>query len=305
MRPRSALFFWRTLVLAPFAALPGNLRGTLWILGAGLFFTVMMALIKEAGEQISVFQILFLRQLTMTLAVSPVLVKNAPEIFYTRHLRLHAARVILALVAMTAGFTAVIYLPLADVTALTFAKSIFVTIFAVWFLAETADRARWLAVLVGFVGVLVMVKPSAAGLNIFALLAVLSAASAAGVMVLIRRIAQTDRPTTILAYQAIFVGVVAAFPAFYFWTSPSPLEWAMMIAVGLLSVAGQYCNIQAFKAGEASAIAPMDYSRLIYATLIGWWIFAELPNPTTVAGAALIVVASVITMRSARQSETR
>ena len=150
-----------------------------------------------------------------------------------------------------------------------------------------------------------MVKPGAAGLNIFALLAVLSAASAAGVMVLIRRIAQTDRPTTILAYQAIFVGVVAAFPAFYFWTSPSPLEWAMMIAIGLLSVAGQYCNIQAFKAGEASAIAPMDYSRLIYATLIGWWIFAELPNPTTVAGAALIVVASVITMRSARQSETR
>ena len=118
-------------------------------------------------------------------------------------------------------------------------------------------------------------------------------------------IAQTDRPTTILAYQAIFVGVVAAFPAFYFWTSPSPLEWAMMVAIGLLSVAGQYCNIQAFKAGEASAIAPMDYSRLIYATLIGWWIFAELPNPTTVAGAALIVVASVITMRSARQSETR
>ena len=144
----------------------------------------------------------------MTLAVSPVLVKNAPEIFYTRHLRLHAARVILALVAMTAGFTAVIYLPLADVTALTFAKSIFVTIFAVWFLAETADRARWLAVLLGFVGVLVMVKPGAAGLNIFALLAVLSAASAAGVMVLIRRIAQTDRPTTILAYQAIFVGPV-------------------------------------------------------------------------------------------------
>ena len=305
MRPQSVLLFWRTLVITPFAALPGNLRGTLWILGAGLFFTVMMALIKDAGEQISVFQILFVRQLTMTLAVSPVLVKNAPEIFYTHHLRLHAARVILALVAMTAGFTAVIYLPLAEVTALTFAKSIFVTLFAVWFLAETANRTRWLAVLLGFVGVLVMVKPGAAGLNIYALLAVLSAASAAGVMVLIRRIAQTDRPTTILAYQAIFVGVVAAFPAFYFWVPPSPLEWAMMIAIGLLSVVGQYCNIQAFKAGEASAIAPMDYSRLIYATLIGWWIFAELPNPTTVAGAALIVVASVITMRSARQSETR
>ena len=136
--------------MAPFAALPGNLRGTLWILGAGLFFTVMMALIKRPANNFT--QILFLRQLTMTLAVSPVLVKNAPEIFYTRHLRLHAARVILAFAAMTAGFTAVIYLPLADVTALTFAKSIFVTIFAVWFLAETADRARWLAVLLGSSG---------------------------------------------------------------------------------------------------------------------------------------------------------
>ncbi|MGB1006544.1 MAG: DMT family transporter [Thalassobaculaceae bacterium] len=292
-------------MVAPFAALPGNLRGILWILGAGLFFTVMMALIKEAGEQISVFQILFLRQLTMTLAVSPVLVKNAPEIFYTNHLRLHAARVVLALVAMTAGFTAVIYLPLAEVTALTFAKSIFVTIFAVWFLAETANRTRWLAVLLGFIGVLVMVKPGVAGLNIYALLAVLSAASAAGVMVLIRRIAQTDRPTTILAYQAIFVGVVAAFPAFYFWIPPSPMEWAMMIAIGLLSVVGQYCNIQAFKAGEASAIAPMDYSRLIYAALIGWWVFAELPDVTTVAGALLIVLASLITMRSARQSQNQ
>lgn len=286
---------------AAFAALPGNARGAIWVLIAGLIFTVMMALIKSIGDTIPVVQILLFRQLTMTCAVAPVLARGFPSAFRTRHLTLHMVRVVLALIAMVCGFTAVVHLPLAEVTALSFTKSLFVVLFALLLLSETAGPRRWLAVLIGFVGVIVMVRPDAEGLNAYAILAIVSAGAAALVMIIIRKVSQVDRPITILSYQAILVGVLMVPPTLWFWVTPTLREWLIMGAIGLISVAGQLANIQGFKDGEASAVAPMDYARLVFAAGIGFLVFLEVPDLATLAGAALIIATSLYTVRAERR----
>jgi drug/metabolite transporter (DMT)-like permease len=289
-------------ISVPFAALPPNARGAIWVVIAGFFFTAMTALIKQIGDTIPVVQILLFRQITMTCTVLPVLISGYPGILQTRHLSLHLTRVTLAVIAMTCGFTAFVHLPLAEATALGFAKSLFVTLFALAALHEVAGLRRWLAVLLGLVGVLVMVQPDANGFNVYAVLAVVGAAAAAAVMVIIRKVSQFDRPVTILSYQAILVGVLMIPPAIYFWVTPTLEHWLIMGAIGLLSVVGQLANIQGFKEGEATAVAPMDYCRIVFATAIGFVVFFEVPDIVTMAGAALIIATSFYTVRAEHRS---
>ena len=117
------------------------------------------------------------------------------------------------------------------------------------------------------------------------------------VMIILRILARIDRPTTILTYQALFVGLIMLPPAIWFWKTPSLDEFILMIAIGIISWAAQMCNIQAFRAGEATAIASIDYSRLLYSTIIGYFFFAELPDTATWIGAAIIIGAAVYTAR--------
>ncbi len=272
---------------------------------AAFGFSLMVVLIKTAGERLPVVQILFLRQLGMTLMIAPQLMKTFPGSLKTDNLHLHAARMGLALIAMTFGFSAVINMPLADATAIGFAKSFFVTIFAVLILKETVGVYRWTAVVVGFLGVLVMLKPGSTGYSIYGLMALTAAASAGMVMVIIRKLSRTDSPNTILAYQAIGVGLIMAVPAAIMWVPPTPREWAILAAIGFVAYYAQKANIYAFAYGEASMLASLDYVRLVYATLFGWLIFSELPSMTTWVGAGIIVLASLYTVHRESKRKQR
>lgn len=295
---------WARL-MAPLLLLPGNVRGALYVATAGMIFTAGSGFVKELGGEISVFQILLIRQATMTVTVLPALARNFPDALKTKSLPLQVVRVFFAIIAMVGGFLAVQHMPLADATALSFAKSLFVTIFAILFLKEVAGASRWAATIIGFGGVLFIVQPGAHGVDVYALAAVAGAAGAAMVSIIIRHLSQTDRSITILSYQAILVGAVMLPLGLYYWVWPAWEQWAMMIAIGLLSVAGQFCNIAGFRAGEASAVAPMDYSRLLFAVLIGIVIFLEWPTWQTLAGSLIIVATSFYTVRSERKAARR
>ena len=263
---------------------------------AAFGFSLMVAMIKVAGERLPVTQILFIRQLGMAIMLAPVLIKTFPGSLKSGQRHLQFLRIFLALNAMLFGFTAVINMPMADATAIAFAKSFFVTIFAVLFLKETVGLYRWSAVAVGFLGVLVMLRPGAEGYSIYGLMAVGGAACAGMVMVIIRKLSRTDPPSTILAYQAIGVGLIMAVPAYIQWIPPTSTEWALLAAIGFVSYFAQKANIYAYSYGEASMLASLDYVRLIYATLFGWILFSELPSISTWVGAAIIVLASIYTV---------
>ncbi|MEI2383817.1 DMT family transporter [Breoghania sp. JC706] len=288
--------------LAWWETLAGNARGALWILAAAFFFTIMTTLIKVAGQRIHVTEILLVRQIVMTIIVAPTIIGSFPSSLRTARPELHLMRIVLASGAMVFGFTAVIHLPLADATAISFAKSFFVTIFAILILKETVGLHRWGAVVVGFMGVLVMLNPTGEGtMNVYGLMAVAGAACAAMVMILIRQMTRTDRPVTILTYQACGVGLIMIVPTWIYWVTPTPTELAILLAIGVVAWCAQMCNIQAFRAGEATAIASLDYTRLLYATAFGVLVFDQWPGLTTFAGAAIIIAASLYTVhREAR-----
>lgn len=268
-------------------------------------FALMVALIKLLGQSLPVTQILFVRQAGMAVVLLPVFIKGYGALFKTNDVKLHIIRTLLALVAMLSGFTAVVNLPLADATAIGFAKSFFVTIFAVLILKESVGVYRWSAVFVGFLGVLIMVRPGAEGFSIYNAYAVVGAACAGMVMVIIRKLTRLDGSNTILAYQVVGVGLLMAVPALMHWVPPTSMEWLILAAIGVVSFCAQKANIHAYTYGEASLLASLDYVRLLYATLLGWLLFSELPGISTWIGAAVIVLASMYTFHRERQKKRR
>ncbi len=284
-----------------FLALPDNLKGIATILVAAIGFSAMVALIKFAGQNLHVTQILFMRQIVMVGIVLPGIISHFPDSLKTTRLDLQIARIVLALIAMMFGFYAIIHMPLADATAIGFAKSFFVTIAAIWILKEKVGPRRWLAVLVGFGGVVLMLQPGTDGFNIIGLYALIGSAAAGVVMVVIRKLAQSDTPKTILTYQAIAVGILVALPAWYYWKTPTPFEWVLLIGIGVVSYGAQMLNVYAYKWGEASLLASIDYIRLLYSTAFGWLLFSQIPGPYTWIGSAIIIGASIYTIQRERK----
>lgn len=279
-----------------FHALAPNVKGALILMAAAFGFTLMVMLIKLLGSDLPVTQILLVRQWVMVSMLLPVFIKGGAAQFKTKRPDLQGMRVGFALVAMMCGFTAFVHLPLADATALGFVKSFFVTIFAVLILKETVGVHRWGAVGLGFVGVLFMVQPGTQSYSLYGGLALIAAAAAGCVMVIIRILNRYDSTNTILAYQAIGIGVIMIVPAWWQWVAPTLEQWALLLVVGVVSFFAQKLNILAYRFGEASVLASLDYVRLLYATVFGAWIFQQWPSKETLIGAAIIVLASGYTV---------
>jgi len=281
------------------------MRSVIAVMFAAFAFSLVAAMVKLAGSRLPVTQILLVRQLVMGVMLVPIITHNFPVIFKTQKFHLHLARIVGALVAMLCGFTALINMPLADATALAFAKSFFVTVFAVWWLGETVGKHRWAAVLAGFVGVMIMLQPSGGSFTIYGFFAVIGAASAGAVMVIIRLLSRTESSPSILAYQSLGVAIVMLVPAIYYWVTPTLTDWLLLVGIGVVSYFGQKANIYAYKYGEASLLASLDYVRLLYATLLGWLLFSQWPQISTGIGALVIVLASIYTVhREAKRQQS-
>ena len=286
-----------------FDILPNNVKGGIILMFAAAGFGTMVALIKLVGERLDVFQILLVRQAVMALIVAPTIMKNFPGSLQTDNFGLQLLRIFLALVAMGFGFTAVVNMPLADATAIGFAKSFFVTICAIFFLNEIIGIRRWFAVIIGFIGVLIVLRPGFDGFTIYGVYALIGSAGAGSVMVVIRILTRTESTTTILTYQALGVGLAVAIPGLWFWLWPTPLEWALLVAMGIISYGAQMLNINAYKYGEASVMASLDYVRLIYAVFFGWLLFENFPDFWTWFGAMIIISASIYTIHRENQKK--
>lgn len=275
---------------------PGNVRGSLIVLLASLISVLMTSLIKHVGQSIPVVEILFLRQILVLVIISPVILKNIDTVFKTKVFRFHILRGSISVIAMLTGFTAVVYLPLAEVTAISFARTLFTTILAIFFLKEVVGIRRWSSVIVGFIGVLIIVRPEPGNINAYALLAIASAFFVSNINILMRKLSQIENPSTIMAYQSIIVILAMSGPAIYLWVTPTWDEAFFIVVIGCLMSLMQWVFIQAFKVGEAAAIAPMEYSRLVYAAVIGIVFFAEIPTLWTLTGAGIIMASTLYTL---------
>ena len=273
-------------------------RALFWALTATALYSVAAALAKLAAARFHVLEILFLRQSVVLASTLPMIAPGFPASLSTRRPGLHALRILGAFAALGGGIWAVAVLPLATAITLGFAQVFFMGGLGALVLGEPLGRARLLAMVLGFAGVLVVMRPGVEGLvDLRALIPLAAALGAAVATVCVRVLSQTDSTATLLAWQSLMILPVAGIPLFWLWQSPGPAEAALMLAMGLAATSGQWAGIRALRLGEAGLVGNIEYMKLVYATLLGLALFGEWPDGATLAGAALIVLAAVLIAR--------
>jgi drug/metabolite transporter (DMT)-like permease len=298
-------------IAARCTALPGNVRGALWMLLAGAVFTAQGALVKLLGMRLDSFQIAFFRCAIGVLTIAPFIVgpyltQGATALFMTGRPWMHLARALAGVGGLFCGFYAVTHMPLADATAISFTKPLFMIVLAVLFLGEQVRWRRWTATAVGFAGVLIIMRPGTQSFQPAALVALLGSFLVADVIVLVKKLSATERNVTILFYFAVITAIVAAVPALFVWQTPTRYELGLLVLVGIAATLGQACSLRAYRAGEATAVVPFDYARLVFAAAYGYLFFAEVPDMWTWIGAAVLVASTLyIALRDIRVGAPR
>lgn len=286
-----------------FNQLNPNVRGAIWLLGSGIFFTAMSVLIKQASQEFSSFQVAFFRALFGFIVIAPFALRHGVTAVKTARPGLHLFRGVVGACVMMAMFYAVARLPLADVTALSFTRPIFLIPLAVLFLGEIVRVRRWTATAVGFIGVLIMVRPGSDGIDPAVLVALGASIGLAVITVCVKKLSETEAPATMLFWSSIMLTLCTAFPAWQVWQTPTWSVIGMAVAMGACGTVGQAMLIRGYAVGEATAITPFDYSRLIYSAIAGFIFFTEVPDIMTLAGAAVIVGSSIyIARREAKRN---
>lgn len=255
---------------------------------------MVAALAKLAVTEYHVFQILFFRQVIIFLSSMPSIAKRFPQSLKTRHPGLHAVRLTGAFVALSTNIWAVAVLPLTTAITLAFAQVFFVALLAIRFLGEPVGSHRIGAVIIGFVGVVVVMQPGFDGLiNPNALIPLAGAVGAAFAVISVRKLSQTETTATLLVYQAVFVGALAGIPLLWVWVTPDLTGLILLLAIGVLATVGQWVGIKALRLGEASVIGSIQYTQLIYTAILGYALFDETPNAETLLGATIIVASAL------------
>ena len=275
-------------------ALSSNAQGILWALFAYALFAVAAAMAKLASVDYHVLQILLFRQLVVFLSCLPSIAKSFPCSLKTQHPGLHIVRLMGAFVGLSGSLLAVTLLPLTTAITLGFAQVLFVALLALFFLKERVGVHRIGAVTVGFVGVVIVMRPGAEGLfNVSALVPVVAAMGAGVAMISVRKLSQTESTATLLVYQAVFVGVLAGIPLFWLWQTPDLKGLLILLGMGVLATAGQWVGVKGLRLGEASVIGNIQYMQLIYAAILGYFLFDEIPDGYTLIGGAVIISAAL------------
>jgi drug/metabolite transporter (DMT)-like permease len=278
--------------------LPPNVKGILWALLATALLSIATAMIKSSVADFHVLQVLFIRQSVILLSVLPIIARNFPDSLKTQHPKLNVIRLLGAFTALSTGIWAVSLLPLSTAITLGFSRVFLVTLLAMYFLGEGFGRHRLFAILIGFGGVVVIMRPSVEGFaNLNTIVPLVGALGAAVAVTCVRQLTKTEKTSAMLSYQAIFVGVLAGIPMFWLWVTPSWAQLAQLVGIGVVSTLGQWAGISALRQGEASLIASIGFMQMIYALILGYVFFAELPDKFTLIGAGLIIGSALYTIR--------
>jgi len=271
-----------------------NSRAALWMLASALTTTVQSVIVKDVSLRLDPLEITFFRGVFGLAAILPLLLWPGTGLaasLRTRHPWMLGLRALAGVASLGCGFYALAHLSLASATAINFTTPLFMALLAVLLLGETVGWRRGLALAAGFLGVLVVLRPGAETFHPASLVALAGAFASGLVGVVVKRLARTESMAVILLSFALATILVFALPAWLVWTRPSLADLGWMLGLSLLGVSSQLCFVRACGLGELAVIAPFDYSRLIFAGLLGFWLFAEVPTWSTLLGAAIIVAA--------------
>ncbi|MFZ3406566.1 DMT family transporter [Vibrio chagasii] len=270
-------------------------KGIALALISNALFILVGVIVRELSQSINIFQILLFRQLVFVTLLMPSIISNIDAMLHPKMVSMHVWRVTGAFIALYFSFLTVSNIPFADATALGFLKVLFVAVISRLFLKENVGWARMTTILIGFTGVMLVVQPTLESESLFYVGTGLIAALGAAIAVIcVRKMANVESKTVVLAYQAIFVGAVALIPAIIEWQWPTWSELALLVLVGVISSIGQWFGVTAYKWGEANVVSNVEYSLMIYSMVLGFLLFAELPNSLALIGTSVILFSAIL-----------
>jgi drug/metabolite transporter (DMT)-like permease len=265
--------------------------------GAG-FFAVMINLVRLLTDHFDPLQVVFFRNAFGLLAVLPWFLRQGLPVLRTKRLHLHIVRALFGITAMVLWFMTLSLMPLAEATALSFTAPIFTSVLAVLFLREVMHRHRWIAIAMGFLGALVIIRPGLAALNPVAALAVITALVWGSSTVLLKYMSRTETTSATVIYLPLFLTPISLLPALFVWQWPSPELWAFAILFGAVGTSGHYCLTRAVATADATSVIPFDYLRLPFVAVIAYLAFGEVADPWVWLGGALIAAGAIYNARS-------
>ncbi|MNM64305.1 Riboflavin transporter [compost metagenome] len=292
--------------------MPIPLRAALLMFGSAMAFGLMAIAIRYATRYVPTQEVAFFRNAFGLLALLPMLLRPGHGSLRTQQLPRYFLRSAIGLASMLCGFWAIGHLPLSQAISLSYSTPLFVTIAAVLWLGEKVRIRRWAAVIAGFIGVLVIVRPGSHGFEPASLIAVLAALLSALVAIQIKQLTRIDGPDTVVFYTYVFWVPLSLIPALFVWVWPVGIAWLWLLLTGVMGTAGQLLWTRALKLGEVSALTPISFTQLPLVVVMGWLLFGETLDRWTVLGALIILGSNayiahreaVLARRSATQQPT-
>ncbi len=271
-----------------------SLHGIAYMLAAMFTFSLMNNFIRFASEEMQTAQIALFRNLfSLMLMAAWIFATHRPMVLRTDRLKSHLLRAVIGIISIEIWFHSVAVMPLNEATALSFTAPVFTTLFAIVFLKERSTFARWAAVILGFAGTLIILRPGGDALNSAAMLVLVSSGLMAVGGILIKTMTRSEHPDLIIFFQALFMTPLSLLPAIYYWQplTFSGLGWSL--AVAACSAGSHALLTRAYIRSEMVLLMPFDFSRLIFTAMLAWLWFGETLDLWTVGGAALIIAGSV------------
>ncbi len=275
-------------------------------MGLGMFFFAGGdAIAKLLTDSLHPIQIVWSRQLGLLAGVCVILLMHGRQVLATRHMPLQIARGVLAVGSATLFVFAVAHVPLADAVAVSFVAPFLVTVMGALLLKEPVGPRRWVAVCVGFIGMLIVIRP---GLSVFhptIFLVVIAATLFAMRQILSRFVARGDRTVTTICYTAITSSLLLTLVLPFFWETPALDQLPLLIGVAVLAASGEVLVIKSLELAQAVVLAPVHYSLLIWGTIYGVVLFGQFPDRWTWLGAAIIVATGLYVLQRERAAARR
>lgn len=265
------------------------MRAAWLMLGSTLSFGFMALAIRYATAYVPTQEVAFFRNAFGLVALLPMLLRPGRAPLKTQQLPRYFLRSAIGLASMLCAFWALGHLPMAQAVSLSYSTPLFVTIAAVLWLGETVRVRRWAAVIIGFIGVLVIVRPGTGSFSAGSLMAVAAAVLSSVVAIQIKQLTRVDSADTVVFYTYVFWVPLSLVPALFVWQWPPGIAWVWLALTGVMGTLGQLLWTRALRLGEVSALTPISFMQLPLVSVMAWLLFGEALDRWTVIGALIIL----------------
>ena len=272
-------------------------QGALWMVLACALFSAMAVCIRFAAEEVHPLQSVFFRNFVSLLLLLPYFWRRGFRTLRTGSMALHVSRALAGLLATFLWFSAMSWMPLAEATAIGFTAPLFTTILAALFLGEMVGARRWVAVLIGFGGALIILRPGLQAISPVALIMLGGSFFVSIGAAHVKALTRTEHPDTIVFYLNALTTPASFIAVLFVWKWPSPATLLWLIGIGFFAFVGHLAYTRAFAAADASAIMPYDYSRLIFTAFLAFMFLGEVPDIWVWSGSLVIALATIFIAR--------